>query len=135
AVADVGGCEEHLCGRKRRQRLVPGCLQPRLAERGGRLQPRDVARAAIEAEARQPQRDRTGGDDADGLTALDDLPDLLSTCAELRAPNAPARPRDEARPEFHDDGHRCCVPSPTTRYWRSHRSREVTGPRGPGAPP
>jgi len=41
---------------------------------------------------------------------------------------------DEARAEFYDERplHRCCVPSPTTRYCRRYRSRYVTGPRGPG---
>ena len=47
---------------------------------------------------------------------------------------SPALADDEARPELDDDGpvQRVWVASPTTRYWRSQRSRYVTGPRGPG---
>src|SRR6185437_8379582 len=72
--------------------------------------------------------------DAHRRAARDDLGDLGGACAQQRTARAPAFVDDEARAELYDERtlHRCCVPSPTTRYWRRYRSRYVTGPRGPG---
>ncbi len=141
ALGDVSGGEEDL----RRldavpsERGIPRGLQAGLAEGRGGLELRDARRSPGQAESGQAERDRAGGDDDRRRSSLDQLGDLASPVAEQCAPQPAAVCRDQARAELDDDrafsGHRCCVPSPTIRYWRSQRSRYVTGPRGPGSRP
>ena len=124
AVADVPGGEQHLGGVERRERLVPRGLEAGLTERGGGLELGDAAGPPVEPEPRQTERDRARRDDAHRLAAADDPADLAA-----RAPGARrgerGRPRPTTRldPELDDDRHRVWLPSPTTRYCRSHRSR------------
>ena len=82
ALADIRGGEQDLRSGERSERFVPRRLQPRLAERGRGLQSRDAARTAIEAEPRETQRNRSGGDDADRLAGLDHATDLAPARAE-----------------------------------------------------
>ncbi len=134
-VGDVAGCEQYL---SREQPLsfegaFPCAVESRLAERRRRLQLRHRAWTPVEPEVREPECDGAGRDDRHRFAAAHDVRDLAGAPADDRSPDRAARSGDEARPELDDDRHRRCVPSPTTRYWRSQRSRYVTGPRGPGA--
>ncbi len=135
AVGDVVACQEHLCREQplSREGALPGTVELPLPERGRGLELRHRARAPVETELREAERDRARRDDCDGLAASHDPSDLARATTENRTPDRSARPGDEARAELDDDRHRCWVPSPITRYWRSQRSRYVTGPRGPGA--
>ena len=90
-VADVGGGEQHLRRRRRRERCVPRGLEPRLTERRGSLELRDRARAPLEPEPREPERDRARGDDADRLACRDEragspVPDRRAARGERRRP-------------------------------------------------
>src|SRR5262249_52013982 len=112
---------------------VPRRLESRLAERRGGLERGQRARAAVEPQPVEAERDRPRGDDADGRPPAHEPADLRRAGRDQPGADASSGPGHEARAELHDDGpHRRCVPSPTTRYWRNHRSRYVTGPRGPG---
>ena len=135
AVTDVGGGEEHLRGLEpfAPQGGAPRALEPRLPDGRRRLKLRCRAAAAAEPEPREPERDCARGHDADSLARAHERSDLRDAVREERAAHAPVLVDDERRAQLDDDGHRCCVPSPTTRYWRRQRSRYVTGPRGPGA--
>ena len=117
------------------QRVLPRALQ----QQPGRAPTQPAAAAGSSGGAssptrRMPERDRARRDDADRRARRDDLRDLRRAPAQQRAPRRALLVDDEARAELDDERrlHRCCVPSPTTRYWRSQRSRYVTGPRGPG---
>ena len=61
-------------------------------------------------------------------------PDLGGAGTEQLAPHASPPVDDQRGAELDDDrpAHLRWVPSPTTLYCRSQRSRYVTGPRGPG---
>ena len=137
AVGDVGGGEQDL----RRRRA--GARAPSSQAAWSRAWPSaDAAwscatlpRPAVEAEARQPERDRAGGDDADRLAAATIARDLARRArAAATRRTRPPGPATRLEPSLTTTRHRRCVPSPTTRYWRSQRSRYVTGPRGPGTP-
>ena len=124
-VGDVIAREEHLRREQvlSRERVLPAALQPALSERRRRLELRHRARAPVEPEVGEPERDRARGDDCNRLAAADDPGDLVRAPAEDGAPDRPARAGHEARPELDHDRHRRWVPSPITRYWRSQRSR------------
>ncbi len=126
ALGHVGRGQEDL-GRGdplRAERVVPRRLEAGLAERGGRLELRHAARPPGQAEPRQAERDRAGGDDAHRGAGANDRGDLACPVAQNAPAHLRAWPHDQGRSELHDERppHRCCVPSPTTRYWRSHRS-------------
>ena len=91
-------------------------------ERGRRSRPRYERPSAI-APRRRRQPDSP-------------LATIAAMSARPRTQDAPPhRPRDahdETGSELDDDRHLRWVPSPTIRVRRSHRSRYVTGPRGPG---
>ena len=95
--------------------------------------------AGADAGGRAPERDRARRDDADRRPALHGPRDLGGGSSDHLAARLTGGIDDQRRPELDDDGRSShdaylrCVPSPTTRNWRSQRSRYVTGPRGPGA--
>ena len=106
-----------------RERPLPGLLEARLAERGGRLQLRQRAGTPFEPEVWKAERDRTRGHDRDRLAAGHDRGDLSRAPPQDGRTNGATLACDEARAELDDDRHRVCEPSPTIRYWRSQRSR------------
>ena len=127
-VADVRGREQDLrrLNADTPERTLPGLLELRLADGRGSLELTHRRRPPREPEPGHAERDRTGGDDADGMAARQQVGHLLRPRGEQPAPHASLRRRDEAGAELDDDPHRRfigAVPSPTTRYWRSHRSR------------
>ena len=122
ALADLGAREQNLrdLDAVRLEHVLPRALQRGLTERRRGLQPRQARRTLREPEPPQPERDRTRRHDADRRAALDDLGDLRRAMPQQRAPRTALLVDDEARAELDDERalHRCCVPSPTTRYCR-----------------
>ena len=102
---------------------VPRALQPYLSERRGGLQPRKRPWPVREPQPRQPERDRARRNHDDGLASTHERADLRGARPEQGPPDLSAPVGDERRAELDDDGHGFCEPSPTTRYWRRHRSR------------
>ncbi len=75
AIGDVVRREQDLCGSEPFgcQRLVPGRLQARLSESGGRLESRNAARPSLQPEPREAECDRARGDDARRLARAHEL--------------------------------------------------------------
>jgi len=124
-LGEVQRGEEDLPGFEalRTQCGSPRRLQPRLADRRRRLQPRRRVWTSRQAQSRHPERDRSGRHDADVLAGADERSDLGGVRGELRAPHPTAPVDDERGAELDDDRHRCWLPSPTTRYCLNQRSR------------
>src|SRR4029450_6788579 len=95
---DLGGCQP-LTG----EGLVPRGLQPRLAERGGGLEPRQRTRAPVEPEAREPERDRARGDNADRSAGPDEGADLSRAGTEEGSSDSATGTGNEAPTGADDD--------------------------------
>ena len=119
----------------RLERVLPRALQAL----PGRAPTRPAAAAGrgrrAEAGRRSAERDRARRDDADGRPAATTARSPPRGRAAAARRGSPSASTTRLEPNLTTSGalHRCCVPSPTTRNWRSQRSRYVTGPRGPGA--
>src|SRR5260370_29039720 len=127
ALADLGARQENLRGFELvgAERVLPRTLQCGLAERRRSLQARQAGRSLPEPKPAQAERNRSRRHNANRSATRDDLGDLRPASAQQRAPRTAAFVDDEARAELDDERtlHRCCVPSPTTRYCRRYRSR------------
>src|SRR6266511_1392955 len=94
--------------------------------------PSGAGGAAVRAQTRPAAvagcADGARRNDADGRAVACELTDLAGALTHDIVVE------HEARSKLDDEWtlHRRCVPSPTATYWRSQRSRYVTGPRGPG---
>ena len=137
AVGDLGGGEQDLRAEQRPRGAARGPTRPGAAP--GRAPRPPAARAARAAAVRARAGAGRARSRPDETTQTGVPPRTSSPISRARARRAalartrPPGPATRLDPSLTTTGaHRCCVPSPTTRYWRSQRSRYVTGPRGPG---
>ena len=124
AVAEVGGGEQDLRrGTSGASASSHARLEPRLPESRRRLE----LAATLRGRRSSPSRGSPSAIAPEETTQTGSPPATIraiSRAARAQQRRRTARrARDQRRAELDDDGHRCCVPSPTTRYWRSQRSR------------
>ena len=107
------------------ERLLPRRLQARLAERRGGLQPRIVRGRRSSPSLGRPSA--IAPDETTQTGSPAPTSDASSPRARVNQFGAhlAVLPHDEPGSELDDDRlvQRVWVPSPTTRYWRSQRSR------------